>query len=100
MSPMVALSPRRWPAVRPRIVTGPGVGCHQRVADDGRAVLALVGYEGPLGDVTVRLPQASQAPLLVTPGAEPQALATQTADGETLVTLRSHERLALITWQQ
>jgi len=87
-------------AVAPCLVSGAGVGCHRRTGDDGRTVLALVGHDGPVGEVTVRLPEGSQTPQFLVPGAAPRPLTIQTIAGEAVATVRTAERLALITWQQ
>ncbi len=82
----------------PRVEATAAVGCHYRSAPDGRRVLSLIGFEGPIGRVRVRLPTGAENPRLTTPEAADVPLETQASNGEALVTVRSDADLVLLIW--
>jgi hypothetical protein len=85
------------PAVQPFVVspvtaTTP-VGVFGHTGRDGRRALALLGLEGEIGEVTVKLPPDAKSIELRLPGRAPQALTP--APG---LTCRIPERLGLIVY--
>lgn len=80
-------------------VTGAGdIGAFRRFSEDGRSVLALVGFGGILGEVTARLPAGVTQAQLYMPTAPTRALTIKPEPGLTRVTFTADEALALIIW--
>ena len=79
-------------ATSPVTATTP-VGVFRHTSRDGRHVLSLVGFAGPVGDVQVKLPPGARRVELRLPGREPQTLTAGP-----IVNCNVPERLGLIVY--
>jgi hypothetical protein len=72
------------------------LGVCWNVAPDGRTVLSVVGFEGPVGKIRVRLPADLERVELRVPGQAPQSLPISGERGRRTVTCEVAGRLALL----
>ncbi len=80
----------------PRVESEGAVGVCWSQARDGRQVLAVVGFDGPVGPVTLRLPAGMQRAELRVPGEAPQPLKVGGTPDQPAVDCLIDGRLGLI----
>jgi len=84
--------------VAPDIEGEDSIGAFRRLSDDGRSVLALVGFEGPIGKVTARVPGGVKQAELHVPGYEQQTVGVEQKAGQACVSFTVDEALAVVVW--
>jgi len=84
--------------VAPEVAGEGSIGAFRRLSDDGRSVLALVGFEGPIGTVTARVPRAVKQAKLYVPGHEAQTVSVEDKAGQACVSFTVDEALAVVVW--